>query len=73
MAPLKPPKNLKFRFFFSTSAIPNYVTNHTPSGSPNIYTSLTPSSLSSTSLTVEKGKSLLIFESTPTSKSIDHM
>ncbi len=73
MAPLKPPQNLKFCFFFSASAIPNSTTNHTPNESPNISTSLTPSSLSPTFVVIVKGKSLLVSKSTPTYESIDCM
>ncbi len=73
MAPLKSPQNFKFDLFFSTSVVHDFVTNHTPIESPNISTNLAPSSLSPTSLVVMKGKSFLVFESTPTFKSIDHM
>ncbi len=73
MTPLKPSQNFKFRLFFSTFAISNSDTNLTPSESPNISTSLAPSSLSPTSIATMKGKSLLVFKSMPTSESIDCM
>ncbi len=73
IGPLKPPQSFKFPLFFSTFAILNSITNHIPSESPNISTSFAPSSLSPTSPAIMKGKSLLVFESTPTSESIDHM
>jgi hypothetical protein len=70
---MKPPQNFKFYFFFSTFVIPNSATNHTPSESPNTYTILAPSSLSPTFVATLKGKSLLVFKSTPTFESIDYM
>ncbi len=73
MVPLKPPQNFKFCLFFSTSTLHDFATNHTPSEPPNISTGLVPTSLSPTSLAAMKGKSLLVFESTPTFESIDHM
>lgn len=73
MVPFKPPHNFKFRFFFSTTTLHNFATNHTPNESPNISIGLIPSSLSPTSLVTMKGKSLLVFESRPTFEFIDHM
>jgi hypothetical protein len=73
MVPFKPPHNFKFRFFFLTATLHDFVTNHTPNESPDISIGLIPSSSSPTSLTIMKGKCLLVFESRPTFEFIDHM